>query len=126
MSDAGKKKILIVDDQADVRTLIHYSLSPLGYDLYSADNGEEAIISYGKHHHDIVLLDIMMPGELDGCDVCRMLKQEANPPAIIFVSALCRNEDIKNGLEAGADAYITKPFSPMGLVREIHRLFHDI
>lgn len=119
------KKILIVDDQIEVRSLILFALSNMSYRLLTASDADAALASYDRHHPDIIIMDVMMPGDLSGLDACREIrKRERGRSAckIIFLSALTHQEDIARGLAAGADAYITKPFSPMALIREIHRL----
>lgn len=103
------------------------SLTPLGYELLMASDGEQALASYRANKPEIIILDIMMPGELSGLDVCRKIRQEdGDASKIIFLSALAQAEDIAIGLAAGGNAYVTKPFSPMALIREIHKLAkHD-
>ena len=118
-----EKTILIVDDQEEVRNLIFFSLKQLGYNLILASDGQEALECYKKNKPEIIILDIMMPGELSGFDVCKTIKEDTESTTkIIFLSALSQPDKIGQGFAVGADAYITKPFSPMALIREIHRL----
>jgi CheY-like chemotaxis protein len=117
------KKILVVDDQAEVRSLIFFSLKQLGYELIMASDGEEALDKFKKHRPGIIILDVMMPGGLSGLDVCKKIREDSNfSTRIIFLSALSQPSDIAAGFAAGGDSYITKPFSPMSLIREIHKL----
>jgi len=114
-------KVLLVDDNADVRNLLRLTLSFDEYDLREADNGVNALGIIHDWHPDVVLLDIMMPGEKDGLQVCREVKQD---PALknIFIAILTargQKKDIENGEIAGADAYLTKPFSPMELADKV-------
>lgn len=123
MTHERENSLLIVDDQSEVRSLLFYALSGLAYRLYMASDGDSALASYEVHQPDIIVLDIMLPGDLSGLDVCRRIKLDnPRPPKVILLSALSSPTDIARGYDAGADAYITKPFSPMGLIREIHRL----
>jgi len=114
-------KVLLVDDNADVRNLLRLTLSFDDYELREADNGINALGIIHDWHPDVVLLDIMMPGGKDGLQVCREVKQD---PALkdIFIAILTargQKKDIENGEIAGADAYLTKPFSPMELAAKV-------
>jgi len=114
-------KVLLVDDNADVRNLLRLTLSFDDYELREADSGVSALEIIYDWHPDIVLLDIMMPGEKDGLQVCREVKQD---PALkdVFIAILTargQKKDIENGESAGADSYLTKPFSPMDLAEKV-------
>ena len=110
----GKKafNILIIEDEPDISELIEYNLTQSGYSIIVSDNGEKGIDVTRKHLPDLILLDLMLPG-INGIDVCRILKNDKNTSnvSIIMLTALGQEEDIVNGLESGADDYITKPFS---------------
>ena len=109
---SADKKILIIEDDQDIRELISFNLVNKGYKTIEAKDGEKGIeIARGKAP-DLLLLDLMLPG-IQGLDVCRILKsdQDTKNIPIIMVSALGQEEDIVIGLETGADDYITKPFS---------------
>jgi len=114
------KKILIVEDEEDIRELIHFHLYKNKYDIYEASNGEEAIEKAFLNQPDLILLDIMIP-KVDGIEVCKRLKLDPKTSSIkiIFLSAKGEEEDIVKGLELGADDYITKPFSPKILMARI-------
>lgn len=111
-----KKSILIVDDEEDTLEMLSTILEHENYETWKATNGKEAL-ELAKRGPNLILLDIRMPG-LSGLEVCRRLKQDEkfkHIPIIIF-SAKVLNHDIKLGLEAGAEEYITKPFSTKELV----------
>jgi CheY-like chemotaxis protein len=116
------KKILIVDDQVEVRELVQVTLEIGDYQILSAENGQQAIDIAKAEHPDIILLDIMMPGsDVDGIEACRRLK--ADPATaditIVMLSAKGQENDITTGKIAGADDYFTKPFSPIALIEKV-------
>ena len=106
------KKILIIEDDKDIRDLISFNLSKNGYKTILSRDGEKGIEKAKNEKPDLVLLDLMLPG-IHGLDVCKTLKTDSslNKLSIIMLTALGQEEDIIKGLEAGADDYITKPFS---------------
>lgn len=105
-------KILIIEDDKDIRDLIGFNLSKNGYKTILSRDGEKGIEKAKNEKPDLVLLDLMLPG-IHGLDVCKILKTDSslNKLSIIMLTALGQEEDIIKGLEAGADDYITKPFS---------------
>jgi CheY-like chemotaxis protein len=116
------KKILIVDDQVEVRELVQVTLEIGDYQILTAENGQQALEIAQTEHPDIILMDIMMPGsEIDGLEACRRLK--ANPVTagitIVMLSARGQEGDIENGKIAGADDYFIKPFSPIALIEKV-------
>lgn len=118
-------KILIVDDQPAVRELVRVTLEVGNYQIFSAENGQQALDIAQTEHPDIILLDIKMPGStVSGLEVCRYLKE--NPATadiyIIIISASGQKDDIEGGLVAGADDYFTKPFSPIALINKIKQV----
>nr|WP_315240167.1 response regulator [uncultured Albidiferax sp.] len=113
------KKILIVEDHADIRRLIRMTLEFEDYDIYEAVDGEEGLRMAQEVQPDLVLLDVMMPGQLNGLEVCSLLKAWPNPPRILLLTARGRSEDFEAGLHAGSDAYLVKPFSPLELMETI-------
>ena len=116
------KKILIVDDQAEVRELVQVTLEIGDYQILSAENGQQALAIAQQEHPDIILLDIMMPGsQIDGLEVCRRLKADPMTAdiAIVMLSAKGQENDIEAGKAAGADDYFTKPFSPIALIEKV-------
>ncbi|MBN1697091.1 MAG: response regulator [Spirochaetales bacterium] len=107
-----KEDILIVEDDEDIRELISFNLKNEGYRVIGVSSGEKALISIGEKKPALILLDLMLPG-IDGLTMCEQLKKEtvAGSIPIIIVTARGEEDDIVRGLEAGADDYITKPFS---------------
>jgi len=106
------KKILVVDDEPDVASLLALLLKSQGYDVTSASDGPEALEKARSGKPDLILLDIMLP-KLDGYKVARMLKFDENfrHIPIIMLTAKIQEKDKQIGMEMGADAYITKPFN---------------
>lgn len=115
-----KTNILIVEDEEDIRELIHFHLFKNKYNVLEAANGQDALQMAKEELPDLILLDIMLP-KLDGIQVCRKLKEDNQTKdiKIIFLSAKGEEDDIIKGLELGADDYITKPFSPKILIARI-------
>lgn len=118
------KKILIVDDEEKVRKLVEVTLSVGDVEILHASNGEEALAKAREGKPDIILLDIMMSGPVDGYDVCRSLKQDARTKGIyiIMLTAKGQQADRERGLALGADDYFVKPFSPMELMDKIDNI----
>ncbi|MDP6461164.1 MAG: response regulator [Gemmatimonadota bacterium] len=118
-----KRKILVVDDENYILHILDFSLGAEGYEVITAEDGEEAILRAKEDRPDLVVLDVMMP-KMDGFEACRQIKRDPDLSAtpVILLSARGRDTDQKQGLEAGADDYITKPFSPGRLVDRIHGL----
>ncbi len=114
------EKILIVEDDNDIRELIAFNLEISGYEIIKCDNGEDAINLAIKSSPDLILLDIQLP-TIDGFEVCRMIKEKALTQKIpvIMLTARTDDEDIIQGLESGADDYITKPFRPKILMARV-------
>lgn len=109
--------ILIVDDQPDIRRLIHLTLGKR-YDVLEADNGATALDMVRAHRPAAVILDVMMPGELDGIAVLQAIKgdPELQATRVIMVTAKGQAADFDLAIHAGADGYLIKPFSPLQLV----------
>jgi two-component system phosphate regulon response regulator PhoB len=112
--------ILIVEDDADIQELLEYNLMKAGYRVDCAETGEEGLIAARQHEPDLVVLDLMLPG-LSGIEVCRRLKTDPSTAElpIIILTAKGEEEDIVAGFDAGADDYVTKPFSPRVLLARI-------
>jgi DNA-binding response OmpR family regulator len=102
-------RILLVDDERAILTLLSYPLRKDGYEVVQAADGSEALSRFAESHFDLVVLDVMMP-KLDGLEVCRRLRASSAVP-IIMLTAKAEEIDKVLGLELGADDYITKPFS---------------
>ena len=108
------KKILVIDDDAQLRRLTEYPLTRAGADVAVAKNGKEGLRQFYEQKPDLVILDVMMP-EMDGWETCKNIRQLSDVP-IIMVTARGNDEDVIKGLELGADDYITKPFNVKVLV----------
>ncbi len=106
---AGQARILLVDDEQAVQTLLTYPLRKEGYEVVEAMDGQEALERFSEQRFDLVVLDIMLP-KLDGIEVCRRVRTRSQVP-IIMLTAKGDEADKVAGLEMGADDYITKPFS---------------
>jgi DNA-binding response OmpR family regulator len=102
-------RILLVDDEQSIQTLLSYPLRKDGYEVVQATDGHEALARFGESSFDLVVLDVMMP-RLDGLEVCRRMRARSSVP-IIMLTAKADEIDKVLGLELGADDYITKPFS---------------
>ncbi len=107
--EPATSRILLVDDEPSVQTLLAYPLRKDGYDVVTATDGREALDRFAEGRFDLVVLDIMLP-KLDGIEVCRRLRTKSQVP-IIMLTAKDDEIDKVVGLEMGADDYITKPFS---------------
>jgi DNA-binding response OmpR family regulator len=120
------RKILIADDEPNIVTSLEFLMESNGYETLIARNGEEVLTQVIAGKPDLILLDIMLPLK-DGFEACREIR--ANPQwkeiRIIMVTARGRDSEIQKGLSLGADAYITKPFSPKELVAYVRRLLGD-
>jgi len=118
-----KPRILIVEDETAVVTLLRYNLEREGFEVDAALDGREALIAVDENPPDLVLLDWMLP-EMSGIEVCRQLRRKPASKSIPVIMLTARGEeyDTVRGLDAGADDYVTKPFSPAELVARMHAL----
>lgn len=116
-------KILIIDDEADIRDIISYNLIKEGYEVDSAENGLAGIKKISEFKPDLVILDMMMPG-MDGVEVCHNIRNESKNNHVIICFLSARNEDYSQvaGLESGADDYLAKPVSPRVLISKVKSL----
>lgn len=105
----GNKKILIIEDEPNIRELVLYNLKTNGYDGIAAEDGIMGITLVHREKPDLILLDIMLPGK-NGYEICRELREEGNKIPIIMMTAKTEESDKVMGLEYGADDYISKPF----------------
>ena len=115
--EVQNEKILVADDEINIRRILETRLSIRGYKVFLAADGEEAIIMFKKERPNLVILDLMLP-KIDGYGVCRELRKESKVP-IIMLTALGGISDRVTGLELGADDYVIKPFSPKELEARI-------
>ena len=118
------KTILVVDDKANVRTLLREYLIEQGYRVVVAENGRNALFTAREEMPDLILLDIMMP-EMDGMDFMRVYRKEADTP-IILLTAKLEETDKVLGLELGADDYVTKPFGMRELVARVRAVLRRV
>ena len=113
----SKERILIVDDEKEIRDLIDIYLKGEGYDTIKAENVEEALNILSSNDVDLIILDIMMP-KVNGIEACLKIREEREMP-IIMLSAKSEDMDKILGLNTGADDYLTKPFNPLELVARV-------
>ncbi|MEN9627623.1 MAG: hypothetical protein RJA10_850 [Pseudomonadota bacterium] len=118
------KRILIVEDQSEIRELIRLTLELDDWDIHEASDGNTGLATARRVQPDVVLLDVMMPGGMDGFAVCEQLRADPSlkRASIVMLTALGRTDDRTRGMKAGADAYLAKPFSPRNLLQVIERL----
>lgn len=112
-----RPRVLVVEDEENVRRLIDAYFQHEGFDVIGAADGEEALDAFVRTSPDVVILDVMLP-RVDGWDVCRRIRARSRTP-IIMLSALGAEDDRIKGFEYGADDYVTKPFSPKELVLRV-------
>jgi len=119
------RKILLVDDHADIRRLIRMTLEFEDYEIHEAADGESALRVARQVRPDFVLTDVMMPGPVDGLEVCRRIKADPDLRDIhvMVVSARGQARDREAGMQAGADTYLVKPFSPLQLIDSLSQLW---
>jgi CheY-like chemotaxis protein len=112
------KKILMVEDQADIRKLIRMALEFEGWEVEEAFDGPEGVAKAQAWRPDLVVMDIMMPGEYDGMEACRRIKADPTlqHTKVVVVSAKGQMVDVEAAKGAGADEYMFKPFSPLQLI----------
>lgn len=119
-----QKSILVVEDHPETQELLAYHLKAAGYTIRTASSGQVALDVALRSKPDLVLLDVMLPGGMDGLEVCRRLKQDARTRSVpvIMLTALGDEVDRIVGLELGAEDYLPKPFSPRELLLRIKAL----
>lgn len=116
-------KVLIADDEHNIRHILDFSLHAEGFDVIAAHNGEDAFEMAVSQAPDLIILDVMMPGQ-GGIETCRALKEDrrtADIPVLLLTARTSRS-DRDEGLAAGANDYITKPFSPQKLVATVQAI----
>lgn len=115
-----KKRILIVDDEVHIVELVRVCLEDSDYDIIEAYDGQEALQKAKSEHPDLILLDIMLP-KMDGYEVCKALKSVDSTRSIPVVMLTAKGQEVDKvkGFQAGADSYMTKPFSPLRLLTEL-------
>ncbi|HZD05241.1 MAG TPA: response regulator, partial [Longimicrobiales bacterium] len=120
-------RVLVVEDETDIAALIAYQLTREGYRVETASNGSDALTAVNREIPDLVVLDRMLPG-LSGDEVLRELRQESATRAlpVLVLTARREQEDRIEGLELGADDYLTKPFSPRELVLRVQAILRRV
>lgn len=118
------KRILVVDDKKEIRTLLKDYMTQEGYDIVEASDGKEALTIARHEKPDLIILDIMMP-EMSGYEFMRLYSRESATPVIILTARLDENDKVL-GLELGADDYVTKPFSIRELTARVHAVLRRI
>ncbi len=118
-------RILIAEDERDIRELIVFTLEFGGFQVIAATNGQEAVELARQHRPDLIILDVRMP-RMTGYEACRILKsqEETRTIPVVFLSAKGQEAEIRQGMEAGADAYILKPFAPDELIQQVQALLN--
>lgn len=116
-------KILLVDDEPDILEFISYNLVKEGFEVFTSNNGKEAIKLAQKERPDLIILDVMMP-DLDGIETCRVIRETPELKDVLIAFLTARNEDYSQiaGFDAGADDYINKPIKPRVLVSRVKAL----
>src|SRR5690625_4234179 len=120
-----KQKILIVDDEKSIVTLLTFNIEKAGFATDVAYDGLEAIHKAKHHHYDLIILDLMLPG-MNGMDVCQYLRQHNIKTPILMLTAKDAEVDKILGLELGADDYLTKPFSPKEVIARIKAILRRV
>jgi len=118
----GTARILLVDDEQSIQTLLSYPLRKDGYHVTSAQDGSEALQRFAEARFDLVILDLMLP-RLDGLEICRRLRAQSRYTPILMLTAKSSELDRVLGLELGADDYLTKPFSMLELAARLKGMF---
>ena len=115
------KTIMIVDDQLEIRDLVEVTLGIGDYRIVKAADGDSAKKAAKETHPDLIILDVMMGGKMEGYDVCRDLKKDPRTSdcRVIMLTGRTEELDRERGMEAGADDYFTKPFSPLELINKV-------
>jgi DNA-binding response OmpR family regulator len=116
-------KILIAEDERDIRDLVAFTLRFAGHEVVAVGNGEEAVEAARQENPDLILMDVRMP-RMTGYEACEKMKADAQLQKIpvVFLSAKGQESEIRTGLDAGADEYLLKPFAPSDLTIRVSEL----
>lgn len=122
----SRKSVLIVEGQPEVRELLSLTLETSPYTVLVAENAQQALALARTHQPDLIVMDVVLPGSMDGLQVCRQLKRDilTRDGYIMILSARGQFSDKEKGYEAGADDYMVKPFSPMLLQRRVREILN--
>jgi two-component system, OmpR family, alkaline phosphatase synthesis response regulator PhoP len=121
--DIAPRLVLIADDDVDILTLVRVRLERSGYTVISARNGVEALQLARDRHPDLAILDVAMP-EMTGLEVTQHMREENLDVPVILLTARARDVDVAASADAGADVYVTKPFSPQELESRVRAISH--
>lgn len=118
------KIILVVEDQPEIRKLVCMTMDYDDFEVHEADSGDSGLRMIRALRPDVVLLDVMMPGQLDGYQVCEKVRDDPEICAtpIVLLTARGQQADVEMGERVGCSAYLTKPFSPLQLIETVERL----
>jgi DNA-binding response OmpR family regulator len=120
MSSPAQPRVLVADDDADIRDLVEFKLTQAGYAVEAVPDGLSAWASFEQDPPQLVVLDVMMPG-LSGIDVLRRIRDSDNSSVpVLLLSAKSRDSDVDTGFAVGADDYVIKPFSPRELLHRVN------
>ncbi|MDI4635424.1 response regulator [Pelomonas sp. V22] len=116
--------ILIVEDHSDIRRLIRWALDFDGHQIHEAANGTQGLLSAGVIRPELMIVDMMMPGEMNGLELTKQLRADPqlSKIGIVMLTARAQSADREAALAAGVDAFLVKPFSPIGLAAEVDRV----
>ena len=116
---AAKRKVLVLEDEDNIRSFVVFNLTRAGYEVVEADCGEKALKLMNENRDiSIAVLDVMLP-DIDGYEVCRRLRGQGFSTGIIMLTAMAQETDKVTGLMTGADDYVTKPFNPLELIARV-------
>jgi two-component system, OmpR family, alkaline phosphatase synthesis response regulator PhoP len=118
-------KVLVVDDEVSIVTLLQFNLEQAGFEVIAAHDGKEAIMKVERENPELIVLDVMLP-EMDGIEVCKSLRKKDIQTPILMLTAKDDEFDKILGLELGADDYMTKPFSPREVVARIKAILRRV
>ena len=118
------KRVLVVDDQPELRKLITMTLKMGDYEVEEAEDATQGLEAVNNFKPDIILLDVMMPGEMDGYQLCQKLKADSHYDflSVVLLTARGQASDLAEGERVGADRYLVKPFSPLQLIQTVREL----
>ena len=121
------KTILIVDDHSDLRELVEVTLQVSNYRILHAASGIQAIEISQKESPDLILMDVMMPGDMDGYEATKIIKNDPKMDKckVIMLTSKGQKKDKKKGFEAGAIDYFVKPFSPLDLIKKVEEVLEN-
>lgn len=117
-------RILVVEDQESIRRMIEALVKARGYEVRAASNGAQALELIAQEKPDVVLLDLMMPGQFDGLEVCRRLRADpvTHDLPVLIITAVAEADVKAKAMNAGATGFYNKPFSPIALLKELESL----